>query len=159
MLACLACLPGLYTLANGSRSERACVNCPAGTYWLANGGCQDCPASTSSPPGALGPQECMALLGYYGVPGQPASLCPVDSFCIQGAMQPAPCPQDTTAPEGSHACLLQPVMRAVLWDWVVLPIWFFVAVLGVGCVVRSRRFWRPRVGQAFTRGIPLRIRI
>ena len=145
--ACTACEGGKYTQSPGAVSSSACVNCVAGTYWLDHA-CLACPEHTESPPAAVSVTECLAIEGSYALPGQPGTLCPPNTFCVRGAMQPSPCPSGSTSSPGSRACVHEAQYnqaRLMLWDWIVPPVWGATVLLGIGCVLRNRSLLRRKM--------------
>ena len=139
---CRGCERGKYTQNAGETSSLACVNCAAGTYWI-NTNCVDCPVNTESPPAATAITECLAVEGSYALPGQAGIPCPQNTYCVRGAMQPSPCPAGSSSKAGSRACTQDAqnnnqMSRLLMWDWIVPPIWGFMVLLGVGCVLRNR---------------------
>lgn len=118
---CVACPSGFYCpFVNGPY-----LNCPWGTppsapLSSASTQCtttsQSCAYRTSNlivscPPNTTNVNSggnsalwCHPKQGYYGLRGQPASLCPLDSYCPLVATAPIPCPAGMFAVEGSVSC-------------------------------------------------------
>lgn len=139
---CYRCARGLYTPTPGATSEDQCQTCQQGAYW-SDQGCLACPANTIAPLASMSARECLAAPGYFGLPGQPATACPVDHYCPRAAMSPVRCPDGAVAAQGSDVCLVPPAVTTIRqYDWLVLGSWFVASFLGVAFVIRNRRFWR-----------------
>jgi len=142
---CVPCAPGGFTRSLGATAQGQCTPCPEGTYWAPQG-CLACPVNTASPRGSLGPHDCLAAPGYYGLPGQRALACPAGSYCPQASMAPSKCPDGSVSAQGSQACTLRPDQSVLhQFDALIAASWFVVTLLGIGCLVRTKRFWRRRI--------------
>ena len=145
--ACVPCPTGGYSVAPGATGVTQCLACGENVYWTPRG-CIPCPNNTAAPRGALSTRDCLAVPGYYGLPGQRALACPAGSYCPQASMVPSRCPDGSTSQEGSLACVVLPQRSMVhQFDGVVAASWFVVTFLGIGCLVRTKRFWRGRLAQ------------
>lgn len=147
--ACVQCRVGTYSVTVGASSVEACLPCGSGTYF-SNGGCQACPANTVSPVGSGYITDCMAVAGYYGLPGQAATLCPVGSYCPASTMKPIQC--SSVVVVGSSVCLVAGnassysdtvTLTDKLSNWGSFEFWALVCwgavlVLGIGCCFSYR---------------------
>lgn len=141
---CVPCPTGGYSTAAGATGVAQCLACGANAFWT-QAGCIPCPNNTAAPRGALAARDCLAVPGYYGLPGQRALACPANSYCPQASMVPSKCPDGSTSQPGSPACLALPPRSVVhQFDGIVAASWFVVTFLGIGCLVRTKRFWRRR---------------
>ena len=146
--ACVPCPTGGYSVAPGATSVVQCLACAENAYWTARG-CIPCPDNTAAPRGVLSQRDCLAVPGYYGLPGQRALACPAGSYCPQASMVPSKCPDGSTSAQGSRACIMQPQASTMhQFDWIVAASWFVVTFLGVACLARTKRFWRGRLAHA-----------
>ena len=142
--ACVPCAPGGFTNSPGAIDQSQCLPCPETTYWTPLG-CLACPANTASPRGSLTARDCLAVPGFYGLPGQRALACPSGSFCPQASMAPSKCPDGAVSAQGSQACTVRADTSLVhQFDGLVAASWFLVTFLGIACLVRTKRFWRRR---------------
>lgn len=142
---CVPCPTGGYSTSPGATGVTQCLECQASAYWTTQG-CIPCPENTASPRGALSARDCLAVPGYYGLPGQRALACPAGSYCPQASMVPSRCPEGSSSQQGSLACTALPASSSVVhqFDGIVAASWFVVTFLGIGCLVRTKRFWRRR---------------
>jgi hypothetical protein len=142
--ACIPCPTGGYSVAPGATGVTQCLACAENVFWTPRG-CIPCPNNTAAPRGALSQRDCLAVQGYYGLPGQRALACPAGSYCPQASMVPSKCPDGSTSQQGALACIVLPERSMVhQFDGVVAASWFVVTFLGVACLVRTKRFWRGR---------------
>ena len=142
--ACTPCAPGGFTRSPGATAQLQCAPCPEGTYWTPQG-CLACPVNTASPRGSLGSRDCLAAQGFYGLPGQRALACPAGSYCPQASMAPSKCPDGSVSAQGSQACTVRQDQSVIhQFDGLIAASWFVVTFLGIGCLVRTKRFWRGR---------------
>lgn len=143
---CVMCPRGLATPSTGASNVFQCAPCDENRYWDPLDGCQPCPSNTVAPRGALSARDCLAAPGYYGLPGQRALVCPAGSYCPQASMAPSKCPTGSQSVQGSQACVLQPTGENTSmvhqFDSIILASWFVVTLLGIGCLARTKRFWR-----------------
>ena len=106
--ACVGCPAGTYCPAGSTAMTHCPVSAaPAPRLSAAVGACSasawapargsgiptPCPANTStySKTGAADIAWCYAGVGFYGLPGTPASVCPYDSYCPTPSIAPLPC--------------------------------------------------------------------
>jgi hypothetical protein len=108
--------------------------------------CAPCPLNTISPAGATWVGECTPLPGYYAsAPGIVATQCPANFYCVEGTMQPTPCPEGTISPPAASICV-PGVQSIILYDWVFVGAWlvlFSSGVLGLGVYRHALKPWRP----------------
>jgi TNFR/NGFR cysteine-rich region/Tyrosine-protein kinase ephrin type A/B receptor-like len=149
--ACAPCAPGGFTAAPGATNLSQCLPCQEGAYWDPLG-CLGCPANTAAPRGSVGASSCLAVPGYYGLPGQRALACPAGSYCPQASMVPFKCPSGSVSAQGSQACTATTDNSVVhQFDGLIAASWFVVTFLGIGCLVRTKRFWRRSANTAPSR--------
>jgi hypothetical protein len=130
---CKNCRRGMYSKEIAAISPSACQNCPPGKYATNSSACGPCPIDTTSPAGAFDIQECIALAGYFGVPGAAAQKCPAEHYCVQGTAIPTPCQQGMTSPPGATQC--KPGTQAILlYDWVFSVAWLALFFPGSICL-------------------------
>lgn len=71
-------------------TEASFGQCPAGSYCPAQDIVLPCPPNSSSPAGSASATDCTCVPGFYADPAAAAcALCPVDSFCLGGALATA----------------------------------------------------------------------
>lgn len=71
-------------------SDAECVLCEAGSYCTEQHIMQQCPPHSFSAPGSASIDDCKCTAGFYGASGN-CSTCPVDTFCLSDAFEPALC--------------------------------------------------------------------
>ena len=80
---------------------------------------------------------CHPKPGYYGLRGNPATICPVDFFCPSVAVSPIPCPKLRFAVQGSTECIAE-MMPPCRDGWYPPSIW---AVSAGHCLPCPRGFY------------------
>ena len=81
-----SCAPGAY----GTGVSVACVLCPASSY-CAGGNANTkslCPLNAWSPIGSANITQCQCLPGYVGLNGTNCTLCPNNTVCVSGILNP-----------------------------------------------------------------------
>lgn len=151
---CDKCQPGTYSLVIGATGEHVCQACVQGTYTIDNVNCLACPLNTISPSASGSILDCMAKAGYYGLPGQAATICPAGSYCPASIMKPIPCPLDFVSEEGSRECFGS-VGAAVVGEkgsdntsrnWIIFIVWLgLMGVITVYVVFNVKEITRRQV--------------
>jgi TNFR/NGFR cysteine-rich region len=90
------CISGTYqTIECTSTEDRVCTDCPANSYCLGNQSIDLCPLNTGSIQNSNELINCVSNAGYYGMPGTPATICPMNYYCTKNSTGPWPCPNNT----------------------------------------------------------------
>jgi hypothetical protein len=86
-----ACPPGTYSFVG----QTSCMSCLKTGYYCPNASTAPipCPPNTSN--------TCPDKPGYYGIPGQFISICPIDHYCTGGSTNPAHCINSFNPANGS----------------------------------------------------------
>lgn len=101
---CTLCAVGTFRAVFDGTSPAACRDCPADSFadTLGSRACTACPTHSSAPPGSSDASDCACDPGYFGPPGGPCALCPVNNFCPGGPVV-NPCMAHGSTPEGASA--------------------------------------------------------
>jgi Tyrosine-protein kinase ephrin type A/B receptor-like len=104
----LPCTPGFYCIGGITTNRTAC---PIATYSLAGqSSCTSCyrpgyycPNAYTAPipcPSNIA-DTCVNKSGFYGIPGQFITICPINNYCVGGFISPVPCINSFTFTQGS----------------------------------------------------------
>ncbi|KAJ1464899.1 hypothetical protein T484DRAFT_1648965 [Baffinella frigidus] len=93
------CVVGYTSGSDGTQ----CDACGEGTYKDVTGAfvCSTCPVGTGSPTGSDAIIDCTCMVGYEGDAGAVCTICPVDTYCVDGTQ--ISCPENAQSVAGSDA--------------------------------------------------------